>query len=148
MRIALASDHAGFQLKEALKPLLTELGHQVVDFGTDSINSVDYPDFIIPACRAVAGGECDRGIAICGTGIGASITANKMRGIRAALCHDTYSAWQSRSHNDANVLCLGGRVIGVELAKRIVRIWLETDFSGAERHRRRLAKVRALEEKC
>ncbi|MEA3344761.1 MAG: ribose 5-phosphate isomerase B [Chloroflexota bacterium] len=145
MDIALASDHGGFQLKETLKTFLNDLGHQVGDFGTNSPDPVDYPDFVIPACRAVAEGRCERGIVICGTGIGACITANKVKGIRAALCLDAYSTQQSRIDNNANVLCLGGRVMGVELAKEIVRIWLETEFSGAERHRRRLAKIQAIE---
>jgi len=149
MRIALASDHAGFQLKEALKGSLAEWGYQVSDFGTHNPDPTDdYPDFVVPVCRAVTAGECERGVLVCGTGIGSSIAANKVRGIRAALCHNTYCAQQSRCHNDANVLCLGGLVIGTELAKRIVRIWLETEFPGAERHRRRLAKIQAIEERC
>ena len=149
MRIALASDHAGFQLKEALKASLTEWGYQVNDLGAHNPDPTDdYPDFALLVCRAVTAGECERGIIVCGTGIGSSIAANKVRGIRAALCHDTYSAQKSRCHNDANVLCLGGRVIGTELAKSIVCIWLETEFSGAERHHRRLAKIQAIEERC
>lgn len=148
MRIALASDHAGFQLKEVLRVSLAEWGYQVRDFGTHDPNPTDdYPDFAVSVCRAVTAGECERGILVCGTGIGSSIAANKVQGIRAALCHDTYSAQQSRCHNDANVLCLGERVIGTELAKRIVRIWLEVEFSGVERHRQRLAKIRAIEER-
>ncbi|MCK4437209.1 ribose 5-phosphate isomerase B [bacterium] len=146
MRIALGCDHAGWEMKEDLKPFLEGLGHQIVDFGTDNQDSVDYPDYALPVAKAVAKGDLERGIVICGTGIGSSIAANKVSGIRAALCHDTFTAEMSRSHNDANILCLGGRVIDMELARRIVEVWLNTPFSGG-RHARRLKKIEGIE-KC
>lgn len=146
MRIAIGSDHAGFAYKEELKALLKELGHEVCDFGTSSDEPVDYPDFILPVAEAVADGSCQLGIVLGGSGIGESIVANKVPGIRAALAHDVYSARMSRQHNDANILSLGQRVIGIELAKEIVRTWLSSQFSGEERHRRRLAKVRQLDD--
>jgi len=145
MRIAMAADHGGFALKEALKSYLVGLGHEVVDFGTNSAEMVDYPDFVGPAARAVAAGECDRGIVLCGTGLGAMLTANKVRGIRAVVCHECFSARMSRLHNDANVLCLGGRVHGVGLAQELVDLWLQTPFEGG-RHARRVDKIKALEE--
>lgn len=145
MRIAVASDHAGFPLKEALKAYLIELGHEVVDFGAHSAEPTDYPDWIAPAARAVAAGEFQRGVFCCGTGLGAMLTANKVRGIRAVVCHECASARLSREHNDANVLCLGGRIVGVELAKDVVRVWLETPFLGG-RHARRVEKVMRLED--
>ena len=144
MRIAMAADHAGFALKEALKSYLVELGHEVVDFGTDSEKRVDYPDFAGPAARAVAAGECDRGVFCCGTGQGVMLTANKVHGVRAAVCLECFSARMSRLHNDANVLCLGGRVHGVGLAQELVRVWLETPFEGG-RHAQRVDKIKALE---
>jgi ribose 5-phosphate isomerase B len=144
MRIAMAADHGGFALKEELKTILVEQGHAVVDFGTDSPASVDYPDFAAPAARAVASGECTRGIFCCGTGLGVMLTANKVPGVRAVVCHDCYSARMSREHNDANVLCLGGRVDGLGLAREIVRVWLEASFQG-DRHARRVDKIMALE---
>jgi len=146
MRIAIGSDHAGFAYKEELKALLIELGHEVEDFGTRSEEPVDYPDFIIPVAEAVARGQYQLGIVLGGSGIGEAIAANKVPGVRAALAHDTYSARMSREHNDANVLALGQRVIGIEVAKEIVRTWLSSSFSGDQRHRRRLAKIRELEE--
>ena len=145
MRIAMAADHGGFALKETLKSYLVGLGHEVVDFGTNSAEMVDYPDFVGPAARAVAAGECDRGIVLCGTGLGAMLTANKVRGIRAVVCHECFSARMSRLHNDANVLCLGGRVHGVGLAQELVDLWLQTPFEGG-RHARRVDKIKALEE--
>jgi len=145
MRIAMAADHGGFALKEALKSYLVGLGHEVVDFGTDSAEMVDYPDFVGPAARAVAAGECDRGIVLCGTGLGAMLTANKVRGIRAVVCHECFSARMSRLHNDANVLCFGGRVHGVGLAQELVSLWLQTPFEGG-RHAQRVDKIKALEE--
>jgi len=144
MRIALAGDHGGFRLKEVIKSYLEELGIEYIDYGTFSEESVDYPDFAYKAARAIVNGEADRGIFICGTGIGISIAANKVRGIRAALCYNVYAAEMSRHHNDANVLCLGGRVIGDELAKRIVKAWLETPFDGG-RHERRIRKIAEIE---
>jgi ribose 5-phosphate isomerase B len=145
MRIAMAADHGGFLLKETLKSFLLAQGHEVVDFGTDSPAMVDYPDLAGPAARAVAAGECERGIFFCGTGLGVMLTANKVRGIRAVVCHECYSARMSRLHNDANVLCLGGRVHGVGLAEEIIQIWLATPFEG-DRHARRVRKIMALEE--
>ncbi len=146
MRIAMAADHGGYTLKEALKAYLLELGHQVADFGAYDTNPSDYPDTVIPAARAVASGECQYGVFCCGTGLGVMLAANKVRGIRAVVCHECYSARMSRLHNDANVLCFGGRVDGVGLAQEILRLWLETPFEGG-RHARRVEKVMAEEEK-
>jgi ribose 5-phosphate isomerase B len=145
MRIAIGTDHAGLQLKEAIVELLRQLGQEVHDFGAYDAESSDYPDFARAVAEAVAQGDFERGVLICGNGIGACITANKAPGIRAAVCHDILSTRQSREHNDVNVLCLGERVIGRELALEIVRGWLATEFSGLEHHRRRLAKVAELE---
>ena len=147
MRIAIASDHAGFVMKEDLKRLLRELGHDVRDFGTHSDAPVDYPDFIVPAAEAVAAGQCDRGIVVGGSGNGEQIAANKVRGIRCALCWESYTARVSRQHNDANVLSLGARVIGDEVAREVVRVWLEGQYEGG-RHQARLDKIRATEERC
>ncbi|MDR7415181.1 MAG: ribose-5-phosphate isomerase [Armatimonadota bacterium] len=146
MRIAIASDHAGYALKEILKADLTALGHEVVDFGAFGEDPVDYPDFVVPAAEAVARGECDRGIVIGGSGNGEAMAANKVPGIRCALCWEAYTARMSRAHNDANVLSLGARVVGVELAREIVQTWLRTEFEGG-RHVPRLEKIRRLEEK-
>ncbi|MGQ9462121.1 MAG: ribose 5-phosphate isomerase B [Candidatus Fervidibacter sp.] len=143
--IALGSDHAGFELKEWLKVKLEEAGYECHDFGTYSPQSCDYPDFSAAVARAVASGQCDTGIVICGTGIGSSIAANKVPGVRCALCWNEYTARMARYHNDANILALGARVIGMELAWEIVKVWLETPFSNEERHRRRLEKVSVLE---
>ena len=140
MKIAVASDHAGFEYKEKLKELLKELGHEFVDFGTFSSDSTDYPDFAYPAAEAVANGECERGIFICGTGVGVSIVANKVKGIRAANCCSVEEAKLSRQHNDANVLTFGARLISWENAKEIVKVWLETEFEGG-RHARRVEKI-------
>ena len=145
MKVALGSDHGGFHLKEAIKGLLSEKGVPYTDFGTDSTASCDYPDIARLVAEAVVRGEYDRGILVCGTGIGMSITANKVRGVRAALCHDTFSARAARQHNDSSVLCLGERVIGPGLALDVVATWLGTDFEGG-RHARRIAKIFALEE--
>lgn len=142
--IAVGSDHGGFRLKEEVKNYLQEKGYQVRDFGTDTEDSVDYPDFALQAARAVAAGEFQAGILICGTGIGMSISANKVKGIRAALCHDTFSARMSREHNDAQVLCMGQRVIGTGLALDIVKVWLESKFTGG-RHCRRVEKIQSYE---
>ncbi|MGI9953126.1 ribose 5-phosphate isomerase B [Moorellaceae bacterium AZ2] len=144
MRIALGSDHGGYYLKEEIKKFLEEEGVSYRDFGCFSPEAVDYPDYARQVAEAVARGEFERGILCCGTGIGVAIAANKIPGIRAALCHDTFSARASREHNDANILTLGGRVIGPGLARDIVKIWLETEFAGG-RHARRLAKIAALE---
>ena len=145
MRIAIGSDHAGFRLKGEIIKLLRELGHDCHDFGTQSEEHCDYPDYAQAVAEAVARGECERGILICATGIGMSMAANKVKGIRAALCHDVFSARRSREHNDANVLCLGAEVLGVGLALEIVRAWLAAEFSGGERHRRRVEKIEAME---
>lgn len=140
MRIALASDHAGFEYKERIAALLRELGHEVQDFGTHSAESVDYPRFIRPAAEAVARGDADRGIVLGGSGNGEAIVANKVRGIRCALCWSEESARLSRQHNDANICSLGQRLISVETALAIVRVWLETPFEGG-RHARRIAQI-------
>ncbi|MDR5695363.1 MAG: ribose 5-phosphate isomerase B [Armatimonadota bacterium] len=144
MRIAIGCDHAGFLLKEEIKAFLQALGHEVEDVGTHSLDSVDYPDFARMVAEAVAVGRVERGIVICGTGIGSSIVANKVPGVRAALCHESYTARMSREHNDANVLALGGRVLGVELAKEIVQVWLASEFQGG-RHARRVEKIKSIE---
>ncbi|MGH7636922.1 MAG: ribose-5-phosphate isomerase [Gemmatimonadaceae bacterium] len=140
MRIALASDHAGFEYKQEIASLLRGLGHEVRDFGTDSPESVDYPKFIRPAAEAVARGEADRGIVLGGSGNGEAIVANKVRGVRCALCWNVESARLSREHNDANVLSLGQRLISLETALQIVRVWLDTAFEGG-RHARRIAQI-------
>jgi len=144
MRIAIGNDHAGLGLKAEVIALVQELGHEIEDMGCFETKSVDYPDFAVPVCQAVAAGKVDRGILICGTGIGMSITANKISGVRAALCHDTFSARATREHNDSNVLCMGQRVLGPGLALDIVRIWLGVDFL-AGRHASRVDKIRSLE---
>jgi RpiB/LacA/LacB family sugar-phosphate isomerase len=145
MRIALGSDHAGFEMKGVLAKLLGELGHQVVDVGTYSAEPVDYPDFAEAVGKAVLEGRAERGVLICGSGVGASVAANKMRGIRAGLCHDTYSAHQGVEHDDMNILVLGSRVIGFALAQEIVTKYIGAKFSNEERHVRRLGKVKAME---
>jgi len=144
MKIAIGSDHAGFKLKETVKEFLKTSGIEVIDFGTHSEESADYPDFAFPVAEAVAKKEFDFGILICGTGIGMSITANKVAGIRAALCNDLFTANCSKEHNDANVLCMGGRIIGEGLAKAIVQTWLERKFQGG-RHERRVKKIEEYE---
>ena len=144
MRIALGCDHAGFPLKEDLKGFLKEEGHDVVDFGTDSTEPVDYPAFCVAAARAVAAGEADRGIVMGGSGQGEQIVANKVPGIRAALCHDLFLAELSRRHNDANVLGMGARVIAPTYAREIVRVWLDTPFEGG-RHVARLEQINRIE---
>ncbi|HDD53445.1 MAG: ribose 5-phosphate isomerase B [Aquificota bacterium] len=146
MRLALASDHGGFELKEAVRGWLQEWGYQVVDLGTHSPESVDYPDYIALAAAAVSRGETDRAVVLCGTGIGASIVANKFPGVRATLCHDIYTARMSRLHNDSNVLAMGGRILGADLAREMLKVWLETPFEGG-RHERRLRKVAEIERK-
>lgn len=147
MRIAIASDHAGFKLKQDLVKYLGELGHTVVDLGTNSEDPVDYPDYAAALGNAVVGGTAERGVLICGSGVGASVAANKLKGVRAAVCHDTYSAHQGVEHDNMNVLVLGSRVIGPALADELVTAFLHATFSGEERHVRRLNKVRALEER-
>ena len=149
MKITIGSDHAGFDLKEALKPFLVELGHQVVDVGTHSTDSVDYPDIARAVAVALtdetADPKLDRGILICGSGVGVSVAANKFNGIRAGLCHDTYSAHQGVEHDNMNVLVLGSRIIGSELARDLVRNFLNAQFTDEPRHRRRLDKVTDIE---
>ena len=148
MRIALGSDHAGFELKQNVVEFLRKLGYDVLDLGTNaSTPSVDYPDYSEKVGNAVREGKADRGIVICGSGVGASVAANKIPGIRAGLCHDTYSAHQGVEHDDMNVLVLGGRVIGVEMAHELVKAYVTAAFTNEERHLRRLAKVKALEQK-
>ena len=137
MKIAVGSDHGGFELKELIIRTLQEMGREVESVGCHSLESVDYPDFADKVCRLVQEGSCGRGILVCGTGIGMSIAANRHRDIRAALCHEAFTARMSREHNNANVLCLGGRVIGPEIALDIVRTWVNTEFCGG-RHQRRL----------
>ncbi len=143
--IALACDHAGFDLKPAIIAVLDELGMEYKDFGTNSHESVDYPVYGEKAARAVASGECERGIILCGTGVGIGMAASKVRGIRCVICTDCYSAKLSREHNDANMLALGARVVGPELAKMIARIWLTTAFDG-DRHARRVGQIMKLDE--
>lgn len=144
MKIALAGDHRGFSAKEKLKAMLGTLGHEVVDFGCDGQNSCDYPDSALPAAKCIADHQAEAGILLCGTGIGMSITANKVSGIRAALCHDELTAELARKHNDANVLCMPADLIGEELMKRVVHVWLKTKFEGG-RHERRIAKIAEFE---
>lgn len=144
MKIAMGSDHGGFDLKEQIKAWLQENGHEVVDFGCHSKESCDYPDFGAAAARAVASGQCERGIVICTTGIGISITANKVKGIRCALCSDPWSAEMTRRHNDANMLAMGAGVVGPLLAQRIVEAFLSFAFEGG-RHQRRVNKIMAVE---
>ena len=145
MRIALGSDHAGLALKREVAALLTKLGHEPIDFGATDSASVDYPDFAAAVARAIQTGDCVQGVLVCGTGIGMSITANKFRGIRAALCTCEMEARMTRQHNDANVLCLGGRVVGAGLAEEIVTLFLETPFSNGERHIARIEKMMSFE---
>ncbi len=146
MKIALAADHRGQPAKEKIAVLLNEHGHHVLDMGTNSTNSVDYPDLAYPAARAVADGQVERAIMICGSGIGMTICANKVLKVRAALCHDELTAKMSRRHNNANVLCLASDVMGEELMRRIVVSWLETDFDGGGRHERRVTKMSWIEQ--
>lgn len=145
MRVAIGADHAGFTLKENLAEALRQMGHEVLDLGTNSIAPVDYPDFSRAVGQAIIEHQADRGVLICGSGVGASVAANKMPGIRAAVCHDAYSAHQGVEHDDMNVLVLGSRIIGPELAHELVRAFLGAQFSGEDRHVRRLAKVKAIE---
>ncbi|MEI6309143.1 MAG: ribose 5-phosphate isomerase B [bacterium] len=144
--IAIGSDHGGYRLKEDLKPFLLAKGYQVMDLGTDNTQAVDYPDFAQAVSHAVMDGSAGAGILICTTGIGVSIAANKVHGIRASLCHDPLSARLAREHNQANVLCLGGGIIGLRLAEEIVEVWLQTPCSDQERHRCRVAKIERIEQ--
>lgn len=145
MRVALGCDHAGYPLKQDVRRLIEDRGATVVDCGTDSEESVDYPDHAAAVARAVADRKADRGIILCGSGVGACVTANKVKGVRACVCHDPYSAGQGVEHDDMNVLCLGGRIIGPALLPDLVNAFLDAEFSGEERHQRRLDKVLAIE---
>lgn len=148
MRIGIAADHGGFAMKEQLAVALAEAGHEVTDFGAQAFDpGDDYPDFVIPLAKAIASSRVERGIALCSSGVGASIAANKVAGVRAALIHDDYSARQGVEDDDMNVICLGSQVVGYAQAWELVRTFLAAGFSGAERHRRRLAKVAAVEQR-
>jgi RpiB/LacA/LacB family sugar-phosphate isomerase len=147
MHIAVASDHAGVDRKWEVMSALRADGHEVDDLGTDSTAPVDYPDFAEKLALHLVNGHAERGVLLCGSGVGASVAANKVPGIRAAVCHDSYSAHQGVEHDDMNVLVLGARVIGAELAKELARVFLRAQFTGEERHARRLAKVQAIEER-
>lgn len=151
MKIGIAADHGGYPLKEVVIQAVENFGFEAVDFGTDSEDSVDYPDFTEKVGRAIQSGEVERGIVLCGSGVGACIAANKMEGVYAAICHDTYSARQGVEHDAMNVLCLGSRIIGPELVKELVPAFLGAEFSGndpgEERHLRRVSKVKQLEKK-
>ncbi|WP_066372439.1 ribose 5-phosphate isomerase B [Neobacillus fumarioli] len=146
MKVAIASDHGGVHIRQEIAKLLEELKIEFEDFGCDCETSVDYPDYALPVAEKVASGEFDRGILICGTGIGMSISANKVKGIRCSLCHDTFSAKYTRLHNDANILAMGERVIGPGLAREIAEIWLTTEFEGG-RHAKRIGKITDYENK-
>lgn len=146
MKIGIGSDHGGFELKEHIKKFLEEQGVEYIDYGTKTLDSVDYPEYGLKVAEAVKSGECDKGIVICGTGIGISISCNKVPGIRCALCGDTYSARMSIEHNNANILALGGRVVGKDLATEIVSVWLKAQFQ-AGRHERRINKISDIEKK-
>lgn len=145
MRVAIGADHGGFPLNERIIEELEKLGHEVVDFGQHDDKSSDYPDYARQVSEAVHRGDAARGVLVCGSGVGVAVAANKVRGVRACLCHDTYSAHQGVEHDDMNVLCLGGRIIGVELALECVRAFMSANFSGEERHCRRLGKVLEIE---
>ena len=145
MKVAVGSDHRGFEIKEQIKAIIAELGHECIDVGTDGSSPVDYPDMAYVAATAVSKSKADRAILSCATGLGMSIAANKIKGVRAALCHDELSAQISRDHNDSNVLCLSGDQIGGVLLRKIVDVWLNTEFSGG-RHLRRVSKIKAIED--
>lgn len=147
MRIVVGADHAGYELKQVLAAYLRHRGHEVLDIGTNSDDPVDYPDYADALSQAVLDGRAERGLLICGSGVGASVAANKIRGIRAGLCHNTYSARQGVEHDDMNVLVLGARVIGIEVARELVDSFLGAQFTGEERHRRRVEKIKALEQR-
>jgi ribose 5-phosphate isomerase B len=145
LRVALAADHAGYELKQQLLEHVRSLGYEAVDLGTDSTAPVDYPDYAVSLAEAIVSGAVDRGVLACGSGVGASVAANKVPGIRAGLCHDTYSAHQGVEHDNMNILVLGGRVVGDSLAAELVEAFLRARFSGAERHVRRLGKIADIE---
>ena len=146
IKVALGADHGGFELRDVVRDYLEQEKYSVLDFGTFTPDPVDYPDYALSVGKAILDGKAELGILICGSGVGASVAVNKIPGIRAGLCHDTFSAHQGREDDDTNVLCLGARVIGHQLALEIVRTFLQAKFSGAERHERRLAKVRQIEQ--
>lgn len=145
MKIAVAVDHAGFPFKQMVIDTVLAGGDEAIDLGTDSTQSVDYPDFAVKIGKAIQNGEVERGILVCGSGVGACIAANKLKGVYAGICHDTYSAHQGVEHDDMNVLCLGSRIIGPELAKEVIKTFLLARFSGEERHIRRVEKIRKIE---
>jgi len=145
MRVAIGADHAGYQYKSILAGELRDAGHEVTDLGTDGPESVDYPDYAAAVAAAVSRGDVERGVLVCGSAVGVCITANKFPGVRAGVCHDTYSAHQAVEHDDMNVVCLGERVIGIEVAREVVRSFLAAEFSAEERHLRRLGKVLDIE---
>lgn len=145
MRVAIGADHAGYELKKEVVDVLRSAGHEVLDFGTNGPEPVDYPDYARFVCTAIRNGEADRGVLLCGSGAGVTVAANKMRGIRAALCHDAYTAHQSVEHDNVNVMCIGTRVIGPALAFDLLHAWLAATFSGEQRHLRRLAKIDEIE---
>ena len=147
MKIAIACDHGALNLKKAVIEYVEKCGHQAVDFGTYTADSCDYPDYAVLAAEAVAKGECERGIVVCSSGIGVSIVANKVPGVRCAHCHDTYCAKYTRYHNDANMIAMGEKVVGVGLMQEIVHEFLTCEYEGGERHDRRIAKIKAIEEK-
>jgi ribose 5-phosphate isomerase B len=145
MKVAIGSDHRGFEAKKQIRAIVTELGHECIDFGTEDNNPVDYPDLAYLTASAVARKEADRGVLICATGIGMCMAANKVHGVRAALCHDELSAQISRDHNDANVLCISADQVGLVVLRKMIEVWLNTEFSGG-RHKRRVRKIGAIEE--
>lgn len=146
MRIAVGADHAGYHLKNIILELLDSMKHEIVDVGAHSFDpSDDYPDFSVILARKIASGDADRGIMVCGSGVGASVTANKIDGVRAAICHDIYSAHQGVEHDDMNVLCIGAKIVGEEIVKELIPVFLSAKFSGEERHQRRLSKVLEIE---
>jgi RpiB/LacA/LacB family sugar-phosphate isomerase len=147
MRVAIGSDHAGYELKESLEVFVKDLGHEVVDLGTHGTDPVDYPDYAEAVAKVVVGGGADRGVLLCGSGVGACVVANKVPGIRAGTCHDTYSGHQGVEHDDMNLLVLGARIIGIEVAKEVVRAFLGAEFSKEDRHRRRLNKLLDIEKR-
>ena len=147
MRIVVGADHRGYALKQTIAEHLRSRGHEVLDVGTNGEEPVDYPDYALAVGKAIQNGQAERGILVCGSGVGGAIAANKLPGIRAGLCHDTYSAHQGVEHDDMNLLCLGSKVIGAELALELARTFLDAKFSGEERYLRRLAKVKELEQR-
>lgn len=148
MKVVIGSDHAGFRLKEEIIAYLKQLGYEPIDIGTYNEDPVDYPDYARGVGLKIISGDAERGILICGSGVGASVAANKIPGVRAGLCHDTYSAHQGVEHDDMNILVLGARVIGIELAKELTRSFLNASFTGAPRHKRRLQKIKDMESSC